>query len=72
MIFDDALRLLKPERGNLSEYFPFVRNPLRHHDVVRREPVGRDNEEMLADFIHIADLAPLYEVELGKIRLSDD
>ena len=72
VIFDDTFRLLKPVCRNLRKHFPFVGNALRHDDVVGRKPVGRNDEQMLPYFIHIADFTALNEVEIRKICLGND
>ena len=48
---------LEPERAELRQDAALVGNARRHHPVERADPVGRHQEQPVAQVIDIADLA---------------
>jgi hypothetical protein len=48
---------LEPECAELRQNPPLIGNSLRHHPVERADPIRRDEQQAVAQVIHIADLA---------------
>ena len=72
---DDVVRheiahALEPERRQLREDLALVGDPRAQHVVERRDAIGRDEEQVLADFVDVADLAAAVEFQIGKGRFD--
>ena len=50
-------RPLEPERGDLRQHFALVGNAGAEHVVERRDAIGGDDEQTIAEIVDVADLA---------------
>ena len=57
MVRDDIFHHFEPERRDLVENKPFIRNPLVHYNVKGRNPVGSHQEQRIAKIYDSPDLA---------------
>src|SRR5262249_14399608 len=53
VIGNDIPEQIKPEHRNLCEDFSLVGNRRRHDHVKRREPVGRDDKQLIAEVVNV-------------------
>ena len=71
MIRDDRLRALEPEHRDLGEHFPFVGNARAEHVIERRDAIGGDDQQLVAEVVNIADLALTFGLPRGQRRLKN-
>jgi hypothetical protein len=57
MVVDQRSRAFEPKRGDLGEYFAFVRNARPENPVERRDAVGRHDQQLVAELIDVSNLA---------------
>ena len=57
VVADDVFGASEPERRQLRKDPALVRHGGAEYHVVGGDPVGGDHEEVLADLVHVADLA---------------
>ena len=57
----------EPELGQKVEDGSLVRNSVRQDDIERGDPVGRDNEELVSQVVHLPDFAAGQVLEAGKL-----
>jgi hypothetical protein len=57
VIGTDERRIFEPEAGKLGQNPALVRNQRRQNEVEGRNPVGGDDQELVVEFIDVADLA---------------
>src|SRR5262245_36440185 len=55
MIGDDPASAAEPERGNLRQDFDLVGDARAEHVVERRDPVGGDNQQAIAEIKNVAN-----------------
>ena len=58
MMLDRAAQKLEPEKRNLRQHNPLIRDSVCHHHVERADPVGRDYQKLIAQVINVPHLAP--------------
>ena len=68
---DDVMRdqvadVIEPERRQLREDLALVGNPGAKHVVEGRDAIGRDDQQVVPDFVHVANLAAAMEGESGE------
>ena len=71
MVLDLAAEEVEPEFRDLRQNDAFIGNPVGHDDVERADPVGGDDEQLVAEVVDVAHLAP-HRLVAGNIRLLDD
>ena len=57
MVLDDSVGASEPERGELREDLPLVRDHRPQHEIVGGDAIGRHHQEMAVNDIHVPDLA---------------
>ena len=57
MVGDDVPRPFEPERGELRQHLPLVGNAGAENVVERGDPIGRDDEQLVAEVVDVAHLA---------------
>ena len=57
MIRDDVARLVEPEGGQLCEHLAFVGDAGAEDVVERRDAIGGDEQQLVADLVDVAHLA---------------
>ncbi len=71
VVFGDRAQAIEPERGDLRQDLSLVWNPGRKDVVERRDPIGRDNQELVAEVENIADLSLSIGCTPGECRLEN-
>ena len=66
-----AAQLVEPEIGQPGEDATLVGNPFGEHDVERRQPVRRDEEERVSENEHLAHLADRSALDQGPEQPGD-
>jgi len=61
----------EPEGRELVQDLPLVRDPVRQDPVERADPVGGDDEEVIAEVVDVADLAPGHQRQGRETRLRE-
>jgi hypothetical protein len=56
---------LEPEDGDAREHVALARYWRRMDDVVGRDPVGGDHQDLIAELVHLADLARSDQGQVG-------
>ena len=69
MVRDRRLEVLEPELRDLREHASLVRDRRRQHHVECRKPVRRDDEQVLADLVDVADLAAVQETNALDVEV---
>ena len=67
----EIAEMIEPERRELREHFALVGNARPEHVVERRDAIGRDDEQVLAEIVDVADFAAPRERETGEIRFEE-
>ena len=57
---------LEPERRQLRQDLALVGNARAEHVVERRDAIGRDDEQVVADLVDVAHLAAAVKRETGE------
>jgi hypothetical protein len=68
VVRDEVAHPIEPERGQLREHLALVGNARAEHVVERGNPIGGDDEQIVAELVDVADLAAPEErqsVDLG-------
>ncbi len=65
MVGDDVLGQLEPEDRQAGEDGSLAWDRRRVDDVVGRDPVGGDHQDLLAELVHLADLAGRDQGQVG-------
>ncbi len=71
MIGHDVLCLLEPEIGDLRQDFSLERDAFVHNDIVRRDPIRSDNEQLIPEIVNIAHLAAVLQSQSLEIGSGD-
>ena len=71
MVGDDRLRPLEPERGDLRQDLALVGNARAEHVVERRDAIGGDDEQAIAEIVDVADLALSIRAPVGECGLEN-
>ena len=70
MIRHDRAGLVKPEMGELREHDPFERNPVGQDAIERRDAIGGDQEQTIAEIEDVTDFAALEFPDAAQINLE--
>jgi hypothetical protein len=62
VVGDDVGEALEPPQRQLGEDFALVRNRRGQHDVVDGDPVGGDQDQIVAVGVDVADLARVQQL----------
>ena len=65
VVVDDVAGLREPERRQAGQHRALPRDPVRMHDVVRRDPVAGDHQDAVAQRVHLSDLAARDQRQVG-------
>ena len=57
MIRNDIAQSFEPETRDLGEDFTFVRNSRTEDVVERRDPIGGDDEQLVAEVVDVPDFS---------------
>jgi hypothetical protein len=66
VVGDDVLGEVEPQHGQAREHAALVRDRRRVHDVVGRDPVGGDHQQVVPQVVDLADLALGDEGKVGR------
>ena len=72
MVGDDRTHPPEPERGDLRQHFPFVRDAGTEHVVEGRDAIGRDDDEAVAEVVNVPDLASTIGLARGERGLENE
>ncbi len=64
MVGDDVGGQLEPEHRHLVQHLALVRDRRRHHDVIGRDPIGGDHQQVVLPLIDLANLAGGVELQI--------
>ena len=62
---------LEPEAGELREHAALVRDARPQHVVEGRDPVGGDDEQLIADLVDVAHFAAAVERQAIEIGVEE-
>ncbi len=66
MICCNIRQMVEPKRRDGGQHPALVGNRLVHHDIERRQPIARDDEEIVVPrVVDVADLAAVQEREIN-------
>ena len=71
MVRLERFGLREPEIGNLREHLALARDAVGHDHVERREAVGGDEQQAVAEVEDFAHLAALEFFDAGQFELQD-
>ena len=66
MIRHDFTQKLEPKQRHLRKHAPFIGDAGRQNEVERRDAVRSNNQQAVAIFINVADLASGESMKSGK------
>jgi hypothetical protein len=69
LILDEVI---EPEAGELRQHAALVGYALAHHHIERGQAVRGDHQQLVAEFVNVADLSPRKELDTGEIRFQQD
>ena len=69
MVRDDVAGAAEPERRQLVEHAALVGDAGAQHVVERRDAIGRDEDQVVAGRVHIADLAAADQGQAVEFRI---
>jgi hypothetical protein len=67
MVRNNMFGVRKPELRDLGEDNSFVGYRLVHNNIERRDSVGCDEEQYIAEVVDIANLATVLQFEIWKV-----
>ena len=66
----DAREEVEPERGHRGQHRALAGDRGRQDVVEGRDPIGRHDEQVVADGVQVADLAAVEELDSLEVRLG--
>jgi hypothetical protein len=72
MVRDFLADKVKPETRELCQHSTLVGNALVHDHVERREAIGRHDEQLIVQFVNVANLASGEKFDAGKMGLQNN
>jgi hypothetical protein len=67
MVRRDLRQELEPEHGHLVQHLALVGNPGPEHVVEGGDPVGGDDQQVVAEVVHVAHLSAPGEGKGGEV-----
>ena len=71
MVGDDVTGFVEPEIADLAQHLALAGDRVGQHHVERAEAVGgHDQQALVTEVEHVADLAAVTQVEAGQVRFE--
>jgi hypothetical protein len=67
-----VLQQVEPEQRELRQHAALARDGGGQHYVERAQAIGGDDQQLVAEVVHVADLSPAPQRGVGQPRLEDD